>query len=232
MEKMKKIWSLMMMALIVAGCGGSDDAVANKDFLRSGDVTVAGEEERAVIRVEANCPWTIATQDTWLSLSVNSGMGNAEVVVGMSVNPSSTEARTGYVTLASAGGVVTRLSVRQEAGHLPILSVVLVSDVDDEQATLTSGVLESLLPISEYGFCIAETMHPTVDDMKVIAVQDNTSPESFRTVVSGLMGGTRYYVRAYAVNAAGTAYSEEVDFVTALSPNNDDIGRPNFARKH
>lgn len=37
---------------------------------------------------------------------------------------------------------------------------------------------------------------------------------SFRSVISGLQPGTTYYVRAYATNAHGTAYGNEVTFKT------------------
>ncbi|MFZ6027423.1 MAG: choice-of-anchor D domain-containing protein, partial [Chloroflexota bacterium] len=42
-----------------------------------------------------------------------------------------------------------------------------------------------------------------------------TSTGAFTSTLSGLLPGTTYYVRAYATNAAGTAYGNEVSFMTA-----------------
>ncbi len=44
-----------------------------------------------------------------------------------------------------------------------------------------------------------------------------TGTGSFSGMMTGLLTGTVYYVRAYAINSAGTAYGDELSFTT-LSP--------------
>lgn len=43
---------------------------------------------------------------------------------------------------------------------------------------------------------------------------DGTGTGSFESTISGLISGTKYYVRAYATNSAGTAYGNEIGFTT------------------
>ena len=43
---------------------------------------------------------------------------------------------------------------------------------------------------------------------------DGTGIGTFTSSLTGLTPGATYYVRAYAVNSAGTAYGEEISFTT------------------
>ncbi|MGE5406521.1 MAG: FISUMP domain-containing protein, partial [Methanosarcina sp.] len=52
---------------------------------------------------------------------------------------------------------------------------------------------------------------PTTTDNKTF---DGTGTGSFVSNLTGLTQGTKYYLRAYAGNYAGTAYSEEISFTT------------------
>jgi hypothetical protein len=49
-------------------------------------------------------------------------------------------------------------------------------------------------------------------DNKVIS---EAGTDVFSSAVTGLKGSTTYYARAYAINSAGTAYGNEISFMTA-----------------
>lgn len=55
---------------------------------------------------------------------------------------------------------------------------------------------------------------PTVEHHKTT---DGAGNGSFASTISGLTDGTVYYVRAYATNKAGTAYGNEVKFITPVT---------------
>lgn len=59
--------------------------------------------------------------------------------------------------------------------------------------------------ITEQGFVWGTTPNPTTSNTKIIGGT---------ATISGLSGNTTYYIRAYAVNAAGTGYSNERSFTT------------------
>lgn len=63
----------------------------------------------------------------------------------------------------------------------------------------------------ERGICWSLTSPPTIADNK--NAQGN-STGSFNAIMSGLTANTLYYVKAYATNAQGTAYGNELSFTT------------------
>ena len=69
--------------------------------------------------------------------------------------------------------------------------------------------------VTQRGICFSINPAPDVSDT-AITCGDGTG--SFSYALSGLTGGTLYYVRAYATTAVGTAYGNEITFSTVSSP--------------
>ncbi len=65
--------------------------------------------------------------------------------------------------------------------------------------------------ISARGVCWSKVQNPTVADSKTT---DGNGKGNFVSNITGLLAATTYYVRAYATNSAGTAYGNEVSFIT------------------
>jgi hypothetical protein len=65
--------------------------------------------------------------------------------------------------------------------------------------------------ITERGVVFGTSANPTIDGSRVV-VSGTTG--TFNANLSGLTMNATYYVRAYATNAAGTAYGAEVSFMT------------------
>jgi len=66
-------------------------------------------------------------------------------------------------------------------------------------------------PVTARGVCWNTTGSPDTSDTKT---NDGESSGAFVSRLSGLESGTTYYVRAYAINAAGIGYGDEVNFKT------------------
>lgn len=69
-------------------------------------------------------------------------------------------------------------------------------------------------PITQRGICYSNTPTPTTANTTVIS---GSGTGSFTSNLSGLSPTTTYYVRAYAINSAGTAYGNEVSFTTDVN---------------
>lgn len=69
--------------------------------------------------------------------------------------------------------------------------------------------------ITVRGICYSTKAAPTVADTKTT---DGTTTGTFTSSMKGLNANTTYYVRAYAINSAGTGYGPEVSFKTAALP--------------
>lgn len=86
------------------------------------------------------------------------------------------------------------------------------SHIGNNFATLSGKVVfKDYDAITERGFCYATHSVPTTEDMQA-RVGKGTG--SFTITITGLDEKTHYYCRAYAINAAGVSYGEEVEFTT------------------
>ncbi len=95
---------------------------------------------------------------------------------------------------------------------LPILTTAPVTNIAITSAT-SGGIINEIGsgPITTVGVCWATKSTPTTEDRKTIESVDS---ENFTSNLTDLIGGTRYYVRAYAQNKAGTSYGNEEVFTT------------------
>lgn len=86
------------------------------------------------------------------------------------------------------------------------------TDITASSATCTANITDDGgAAIASRGFCWATTQYPTVDGQSVSLGMGNGS---FTGTITGLQSATTYYVRAYAVNQAGTFYSTQHSFTT------------------
>ena len=96
-----------------------------------------------------------------------------------------------------------------------LLPIVTTSEVTD--ITLTSAVcggevtFDGNVAVTAKGICWNTTGTPTIGDNKTT---NGEGIGSYTSNMTGLEHGTTYYVRAYATNEVGTAYGEEVSFIT------------------
>ena len=67
------------------------------------------------------------------------------------------------------------------------------------------------MPVTDRGVCWNTSGSPTIAGSKI---SNGTGIGTFTSNLTGLTPGTKYYVRAYATNYAGTAYGDEISFTT------------------
>ncbi len=97
----------------------------------------------------------------------------------------------------------------------PILSAVVPGVLSDVTAEVCAEVLSlNNGTLLDAGFVYSETPEPTLDSYKVSC----GVVRKLTTTLHGLKPETDYYVRAYATNERGTAYSEELKIRTTATP--------------
>jgi|GEM_PF-1808406 len=93
---------------------------------------------------------------------------------------------------------------------LPTVTTAAASSITSTSASL-GGDVTAGDNVTEKGVVYSTTSSPTTSDTKV---QIGTGLGSFSQAITGLSANTNYYVRAYAMNSAGTAYGNEINFNT------------------
>lgn len=69
------------------------------------------------------------------------------------------------------------------------------------------------------GICWSTEPNPDINDINDFKTTINAGGLGvFSSNISGLISGTKYYVRAYATNEQGTGYGNEVSFTTLSAP--------------
>ena len=95
-----------------------------------------------------------------------------------------------------------------------------VSEITDSSAICGGNISwDGFSPVTERGVCWSTTPNPTIANTHT---SGGSGTGDFTINLTGLSYATNYYVRAYAINSAGTAYGEERTFTT---PNSND-GQP------
>jgi hypothetical protein len=101
--------------------------------------------------------------------------------------------------------------------NVPIVETAVVEEISSSSALLGGNVVESGGgEITERGVYWSPEPDPEVTGVKLI-IGNGTG--SFSATLDGLLPKTNYYVKAYAINSAGTAFGDEEVFTTLMQEN-------------
>ena len=231
------VFSLLLSATAVSCWDANEEleATPSREFMRTADVVIAGNSTQGTIHVDANCGWTIATSDTWLSLSASSGEGNGDVTVTMSAIPSSMEERSATVTLKSAEGITTTLKVRQEKNG-EMISVVpnelefYADETGYQEFTVTANSSWTItgapawlsLSVTEgtgTGSVRVTVTENTSENSRTPAVLTVTGSGGTSTTVTIRQSGRSALLTASPLNIAATALSDTYTFTVTGNVN-------------
>lgn len=97
--------------------------------------------------------------------------------------------------------------------------IIIVSTDEVTDIAYTSCIVKgSLLDISEekvfqYGFCYGESQEPTIDS-HTSNLGATFSKQAYVDTIRNLQAGTKYYIRAYALNIYDVYYGDQISFTT------------------
>jgi hypothetical protein len=96
--------------------------------------------------------------------------------------------------------------------HLAKITTVSVDNVSNTTAVIKLEIgFDGGSPISQSGVCWSTIQNPTISDN----FSNNSGNNGlFTSQLLGLNPNTTYFVRAYAINAAGTSYGNQISFTT------------------
>jgi uncharacterized protein (TIGR02145 family) len=120
-----------------------------------------------------------------------------------------------YATNNSITEYGNQVSFTTSQDNVPFLETPEVILIDQESATIKVNITsDNGGAVTERGVCWGTSANPTLVNNK-----NNSGPGTgeFKSVLTGLTANTTYYVKAYATNSVGTAYSEEITFILLLN---------------
>ncbi len=116
------------------------------------------------------------------------------------------------LTLAIAGSC----KKNEDPKQIPVLTTAVATYISSTTA-ISGGTITSDggAQVTERGVCWSVNPDPTIADFKLA---NSLNAATFSSTLTNLATNTTYYVRAYAVNEAGTGYGNNVTFKTIQIP--------------
>lgn len=116
------------------------------------------------------------------------------------------------VFTSSTADIVSEFQTLQTS--IPVVTTTLVTNLSYTSATVNGQIIfDGGCDITEYGIVYGTSQDPTIENTKIKSNKCG-STGTFVCEVKNLQVNTTYYARAYAKNAQGVAYGEEVTFTT------------------
>jgi uncharacterized protein (TIGR02145 family) len=118
-----------------------------------------------------------------------------------------------YATNSAGTGYGNQIEITTLLGiEVPVLTTVSVTEIDRHTAKTGGNITsDGGGEVTSRGVCWSTSQNPTIAGSKT---EDGNGIGAFISNIADLESNTTYYIRAYATNAAGTGYGNEVSFKT------------------
>ena len=207
---------------------------ANSPFALSDETLNFGDLETdksfyVANNTDTECSYTISNVPEWLTFSKTKGTigATAQAAINAKIDRNKVDYGSfSHNVIISYSGRTTGqifLFVKFDKVRLTVPEITVASD--GENITETSFEIKGNIvatggsQILDYGHCWSTKANPTTDDNCTRLGQRNELGV-YSSSITGLMTSTTYYVRAYARNAQGIAYSEQI-VVSTQDPYSD-----------
>lgn len=172
---------------------------------------------------DESCSFSIPDTPDWLSFSQTSGSikasGNVAVTASVNRDAVSEGSYTQNVIISysgkSSGTVALSIKMKKVVLSAPTVSIAGAAENIKQNSFDIGGSITATggSEITGYGHCWNTAGNPTIESDRT-DLGNTRDIASFKSSVENLNTNTTYYVRAYAKNALGVSYSEQVAVTT------------------
>lgn len=169
-----------------------------------------------------NISYTLTPSNNWIKLSRTTGTFTRSENITVSVDRTllSEGSHSGHIIL-TIGADEVMIPVRMDipSKEKPTLSLQTIDDITYSSASFKGAVVSvGSAKVNRFGFCWSEAEKPTVNSTSICNLGDTETAKDFTYNATSLNPATVYYVRAYAENAEGISYSNQMKFETKGLP--------------
>ncbi len=216
---MKKLILIFIITVFFTGCKKSDDGTVEV-------IPLAPTELKATIvsKDQVDLTWKDnSTNETGYKIERKTDSGNfteigstaADVTIfsdkTVSVNTNYTYRVYGFNQVGKSIQYSNEVSIKTIT--VPILTTTVITEITSSGAKSGGNISsDGGSAITARGVVWGTSSNPTI--ALSTKTSDGTGLGSFQSSITGLAVNTKYYVRVYATNSAGTSYGNEVSFTT------------------
>ncbi len=178
---------------------------------------------------DENCTYEVVSMPEWLSINKTKGLIYAGSSSSFTMHVDRSQVNygsySGNVTISfkgkKSGDANISVSMSKVKLTTPTLSIAPYPTTMSEDGFEIIGTLQATggAQVTEHGHCWGLNPAPTITDSRS-KLGGRLELGDFTSTTTGLKPNTTYYVRAYAINSQGVAYSEDV-VVTMQDVNSD-----------
>lgn len=214
-------------SIVISSNGG--DAVVDVNVIAQGEVEVSpdqldfGTTTTALNLTMKNLTksplaYSLTPSNVWIVPDKTSGTFSNNEIVAISVDRTNLASGdySGKISL-TVGSQSIDIPVKMTvvAATLPTVAIYSTDDITYNSAKLRGAVIAvGNSKVIHHGFCWSTNPNPDITLDTKCNLGDCATAKDFGYTVSSLQPNVKYYVRAYAENSTGVAYSEEISFTT------------------
>jgi uncharacterized protein (TIGR02145 family) len=184
--------------------------ITQTSAISGGSITSDGG---GAITVKGVC-WSTTANPTTSNNKTTNGAGSGSFISNLTLlQPGTTYYLRSYATNSAGTAYGNPLSFTTSPVVVATLSTSVITSITATTAVSGGNITaDGGGSITGRGVCWAVTANPTTSNSKTT---DGTGTGTFISNLTTLLPGTTYHVKAYAINAAGTSYGNELIFTTA-----------------
>ena len=177
--------------------------------------TVGGNvtDDRGATVTERGICYSTSANPTTANTKISTGSGLGEFTCNLiDLQDGVTYYARAYAVNAKGTAYGEEVSFTTKGKTIPTVTTNTPSEITYTQAMIQGAVTDDGgVTVTEKGICYSTSPNPTIDSNKRT---NGSGIGTITCVFSNLQDGTTYYARAYAINALGVGYGNEVSFTT------------------
>ena len=185
------------------------NSITSTNAVSGGNITADGG---GVITARGVC-WGTSINPIISDNKTTDGIGTGSFISNITgLSPNTSYWLRAYATNSAGTAYANQSFNFKTAGSFASLTTSLISNKTSISATCGGYIsTDGGSTVTTRGVCWGTNPNPTISNTKTV---DGSGIGSFASNITGLTAGTTYYVRAYSTNSSGTAYGNQVSFMT------------------